>query len=225
MCGRYNLTSSVEDIITALGLDELGAKQAVTNFKPRYNIVPGQDVPIVRLTEDGKALTLARWGLIPHWSKEPKTKYSTINARAESVAEKPIYREPFRHKRCLIPATGFYEWQRQDDIKIPHHICMRDGGVFVFAGLWDHWEKEGAGFDSCSIIVTSANQLMQLIHERMPVILPPSEYDTWLDTSLTDKESLTQMLRPYSDAPMRAYPVSLFVNSPKNDSPDCIRPA
>jgi putative SOS response-associated peptidase YedK len=161
---------------------------------------------------------------VPRWSREPKTKYSTINARAETVAEKPTYRDSFRHRRCLIPATGFYEWRREGDAKAPYHIRVPGSGVFAFAGLWDHWEREGEGFDSCSIIVTAANPAMQRIHDRMPVILSEPQYNTWLNSERFDRAQLESLLLPFA-GDLELYPVSRKVNSPRNDDASLIERA
>ena len=222
MCGRYNLITDAEALIDFFKIEQ--TLLDASELKPRYNIAPSQDVPMVRDTGDGRELSLARWGLVPHWSKEEKPKYSTINARAETVAEKPTYREAFKRKRCLIPTTGFYEWVPEGGQKIPHHIRLAEGGLFAFAGLWDHWDKEGEGFDSCSIIVTSANQTMQPIHDRMPVILNASQCNTWLNTRHYNRAQLEALLVPYSGS-LEAYPVSRYVNSPRHDDPQCVASA
>ena len=219
MCGRYNLITDAQALVDFFEIEQTPFD--VSELQPRYNISPSQDVPIVRDTGNGRELVLARWGLVPHWSKEEKPKYSTINARAETVAEKPTYREAFRRKRCLIPATGFYEWKQGDGQKTPHHVQLPEGELFAFAGLWDRWNKEGEGFDSCSIIITTANKTMQPIHERMPVILNPAQYNTWLNTDHFNRAQLESMLVPFS-ASLEAYPVSRFVNSPKNDHSRCV---
>lgn len=219
MCGRYNLITDAEALVDFFEIEQ--TLFDVSNLPPRYNIAPSQNVPIVRDTAKGRELAMARWGLVPRWWKEEKSRYSTINARAETVAEKPTYREAFRRMRCLIPATGFYEWKRVDDQKTPHHISLPQGGLFAFAGLWDHWDKQGAGFDSCSIIVTSANDTMRPIHNRMPVILNPVQYNTWLAADHFNRAQLESLLLPYPGG-LTAYPVSRSVNSPKNDDPRCI---
>ena len=222
MCGRYNMITDVHVLIDLLGIESVsGDAQALA---PRYNIAPGQDVPVVRATPEGRILSLARWGLVPHWSRDAKPGYSTINARAETVADKPAYREAFRRRRCLIPATGFYEWKQVQGEKIPFHICMPDKRPFAFAGLWDHWEREGAAFDSCSIIVTAANSLMQDIHARMPVILDPGFYNVWLNPDHAHRAQLQSLLVPYGGK-LTAYPVSRRVNNPRNDDPHCLEPA
>jgi len=151
---------------------------------------------------------MARWGLVPHWSKEPKTKYSTINARIESVAEKPTYRTPFKRQRCLIPADGFFEWRIVNGKKVPHHIRMKDGNVFAFAGLWDHWEGDGERIESCTIIVMPSNELMEPIHERMPAIIAPAHYDHWLDARVSDKQEIMQYLTSAPSSQLTTYPVS-----------------
>jgi len=219
MCGRYNLITNAQALVDFFEIEQ--TLLDVSELHSRYNIAPSQNVPIVRDAGNGRELALARWGLVPHWSKEAKPKYSTINARAETVAEKPTYREAFKRKRCLIPATGFYEWKREGDQKIPHHILLPGDGLFAFAGLWDHWDKEGAGFDSCSIIVTGANDIMQPIHDRMPVILNPAQYNTWLNGEHFNRAQLEAILVPYAGE-IKVYPVSRLVNSPKNDDSRCI---
>lgn len=198
MCGRYNLITDAEALLDFFEIEQ--TLLDASELKPRYNISPSQGVPIVRDIGNGRELALARWGLVPHWSKEEKPKYSTINARAETVAEKPTYREAFKRKRCLIPATGFYEWVLEGGQKMPHHIRLAEGGLFAFAGLWDHWDREGEGFDSCSIIVTSANQTMRPIHDRMPVILNSSQYNTWLNIQHYNRAQLDALLTPYAGA-------------------------
>lgn len=221
MCGRFSLHIPEPRIREAFNLEYT----ELLGLKPRYNIAPTQQIPIIRDRETSREMMLARWGLVPHWSKEPKTNYSTINARIETVSEKPAYRASFRHKRCLIPADGFYEWKVVNGHKIPHHIRMRDGSVFAFAGLWDHWEHDGETLDSCSIIVMSANEVMRPIHERMPAIIAPANYDLWLDSRIADKDEIMQFLNSATSSSLKAYPVSTWVNSPKNNGERCILPA
>jgi putative SOS response-associated peptidase YedK len=217
LCGRYNLITDAAALVDYFDIEQILFDCSAA----RYNIAPGQDVPVIRQSGQGRELTGARWGLVPHWSRESRPKYSTINARAESVADKPAYRDPFRHKRCLIPASGFYEWKREDGHKTPYHIHLPDDEVFAFAGLWDHWEKGSEAFDSCSIIVTAANKTMQPVHDRMPVILNKAQYNTWLNTECFNRAQLEAMLVPYA-GPMRAHPVSRFVNNPTHDGPACL---
>ena len=221
MCGRFSLHTPESRIRKVF---DLGQSEPL-GLKPRYNIAPSQQVPIIRDTETRREMAMARWGLVPHWSKEPKTKYSTINARIESVAEKPAYRAPFKHRRCLIPADGFYEWKVVNGHKIPHHIRMRDGDVFALAGLWDRWGGEGECLDSCSIIVMPANDVMKSLHERMPVIIAPAHYDLWLDPRVTEKAEIMSYLNSAPSGRLVTYPISPWVNSPKHDDERCIEPA
>ena len=221
MCGRFTLHTPESRLRDVFHLDQ----SAPLGLKPRYNIAPSQSVPIVRDTDAGREMTLAKWGIVPHWSKEPKTKYSTINARIESVAEKPAYRNAFKHHRCLIPADGFYEWKVVDGRKVPHHIRMRDGEVFALAGLWDRWEGEGETLESCSIIVMPANEVMKPLHERMPAIIAPAHYDLWLDPRITDKAEIMGYLNSAPANQLMTYPISPWVNSPKHDDPRCLEPA
>lgn len=170
-------------------------------------------------------MVLAKWGLVPGWSKQSRTKYATINARIETVAEKPTYRTPFRRQRCLIPADGYYEWKVINGHKIPHYIRMSDSRVFAFAGLWDHWVGEDETLESCSIIVMPANEVMRPLHERMPAILAPAHYDLWLDERLTDKRKIMGYLNSAPSANLSYHPVAPWVNSPRHDDERCIRPA
>ncbi|NHZ69726.1 MAG: hypothetical protein GWP20_00635 [Thermotogales bacterium] len=219
MCGRYNLITDAAALMDFFDIEQ--ALFDTSRFEPSYNIAPGRNVAVVRDGPNGRELVPVRWGLVPHWSKESSTKYSTINARAETVAEKPTYRDAFKSRRCLIPATGFYEWKRDGEQKIPHHIQLPGGGLFAFAGLWDHWEKQEEGFDSCSIIVTTANEIMKPVHDRMPVILNQAYYNAWLNPAHGNRAQLQSMLVPYAGT-MDVYPVSKRVNSPKNDDAGCI---
>ena len=219
MCGRFTLHTPQAEILQAFDV----ASNGVT-LVPRYNITPSQDIPVVRAGDDGRELALARWGLVPGWSKEARPKYSTINARLESVAEKPTYRAAFRHKRCLIPADGFYEWHKTGDKKVPHYIRMQDESVFAFAGLWEHWEGEQETFDSCAIITLPASGVMATIHTRMPAIIAAHDYDAWLNTGMTDKHDIMQQLGSSVSDRLEAYTVSNHVNSPKHTDARCIEP-
>jgi putative SOS response-associated peptidase YedK len=221
MCGRFSLHTPESQIREAFNLDHTEP----LGLNAHYNIAPSQQIPVIRDTETDREMALAQWGLVPHWSKEPKTKYSTINARIESVAEKPTYRTPFKRRRCLIPADGFYEWKVVNGHKIPHHIRMRDSSVFAFAGLWDHWEGEDGSIESCTIIVMPANEVMTPLHERMPAIIAPTHYDLWLDSRMNDKDEIMQLLNSAPSSQLKAYPVSTWVNVPKHDDERCIQPA
>lgn len=173
----------------------------------------------------GRELTLLHWGLVPFWSKDKKIGYRTINARAETVASKPTFRAAFRHRRCLIPADGFYEWQTQPGGKQPYYITLQEQGLFAFAGLWEQWRGDNDEvLESCTLIVTEANALMQPIHHRMPVILDPKDYDTWLDPANAAKREPAALLKPYPAQRMAAYPVSREVNNPKHTDASCIAP-
>ena len=220
MCGRFSIHTPESRIREAFNLEHTEP----LGLQSRYNIVPSQQIPIIRVKETSREMVLAQWGLVPHWSTEPKTRYSTINARIESVAEKPTYRTPFKRRRCLIPADGFYEWKQAAGNKVPCHIHMKNSEVFAFAGLWDHWEGEGKALDSCTIIVMPSNAIMKPIHERMPAIIAPAHYDYWLDSGVTDKQEIMQYLTSAPSSQLSAYPVSTWVNSPRNNGERCIQP-
>ncbi|NNJ92374.1 MAG: SOS response-associated peptidase [Gammaproteobacteria bacterium] len=216
MCGRFYL---VEDTQTLK--EQFNAQGQVSiRLIPRYNIAPGQKVPIIREGAAGHQVVFMRWGLIPHWSKESKLKYSTINARAETVDQKPVYRTPFKRSRCLVPASGFYEWKKVGADKQPFLIRLKSG-LMAFAGLWDRWEGENEEIDSFSIIVADANKTVLPIHDRMPVILDRSNYDSWL-SSESSPDELKELLVPWGGDDIVLQPVSKYVNSPRNDDPKCI---
>ena len=219
MCGRFALYSDPFTLARRFEAD------APPELSPRYNVAPSQNIPIVRDEGEKRHFALARWGLIPHWAKDIKIGYSTINARAETVASKPAFRNAFRHRRCLIPADGFYEWQviPGSKIKQPWFIVLVDREPMAFAGLWERWRSpEGKELESCSIIVTDANEIMRPIHDRMPVILAPCDWDAWLKPEAKDAGGLQGQLKPYSAEGMAAWPVSTKVNSPRNDSVECM---
>ncbi|MGB7931162.1 MAG: SOS response-associated peptidase [Gammaproteobacteria bacterium] len=221
MCGRFTLHTPEMRLREVFHLEHT----AYLGLKPRYNIAPSQQVPIIRETDTSREMVMAKWGLVPHWSKEAKTKYSTINARIETVTEKPVYRSPFKHRRCLIPADGFYEWKVTDDRKVPHYIRMEDRDVFALAGLWDHWEGDGERLESCSIIVLPANEVMKPLHDRMPAIIAPAHYELWLDPRVTDKADIMGCLNSAPSTNLLTYPVSTWVNSPKHNDDRCIQPS
>ena len=215
MCGRYTIT--ITDVA-----DHLRAEQGAFEFAPSYNIAPTQQVPIVRERADARVITSAKWGLLPNWVKDPKAfKASMFNARSESVAEKASFKGPLRHKRAIIPASGFYEWRRQGRTKTPHYIQLVNGEPIGFAGLYDLWKDE---LLSCTILTTAANETMAKLHDRMPVILAPEDYDRWLDPEVTDPAEVQDLLKPYSGE-MQAYPVSSAVNSPRNNGPELLAAA
>ena len=219
MCGRFSFTQP-EKVVT-----EVFQLASVPSLSPRYNIAPTQLVPTILTNSDNRKrqLKMLRWGLIPSWSKDMKIGAKLINARAETVAEKPSFRAAFKRRRCLILADGFYEWQHQEKKKQPFYFRLQDQQPFAFAGLWEHWEKEaGEIIETCTIITTEANDLMRSIHDRMPVILDPKNYDLWLDPELQEREILQSFLQPYQSEAMTVYPVSTKVNNAKVDSADCI---
>lgn len=219
MCGRYTLTTSGEIIAEFFKLS------AVPDIKPRYNIAPTQSVATV--TVEAKKMQrqfqFMRWGLIPSWAKDMKIGSKMINARSETVAEKPAFRSAIKHRRCLIVADGFYEWQQQGKNKQPYYFQKTDGEPFAFAGLWENWESpEKENIVSCSIITTAANETVQPMHDRMPVILPDSDWEQWLDPSVKNAQEVLPLLKPYASEAMKAKAVSAIVNSPSRDSPECI---
>ena len=191
------------------------------NLEPRYNIAPTQDILAIRLDKEGQQEAIQlRWGLLPFWAKDEKISYSTINARAETVAQKPAFRDAFTKRRCLIPADGYYEWKKlEDGSKQPYRITLKPEQPFSFAGLWEHWEKDDKMIESCTIIVTDANTLTKDIHGRMPVILDPADYDAWLDGTKAEN-----LLRSYPSEKMARYPVSRTVGNVKNTGPELIEP-
>ncbi|MBC8120901.1 MAG: SOS response-associated peptidase [Gemmatimonadaceae bacterium] len=216
MCGRFTLSQSPEAIAEAFALT---APPAV---EPRYNIAPTQDVLTVRATAEGRSAIAVRWGLVPSWSKDPAIGARMINARAETVAEKPSFRSALRSRRCLVVADGFYEWKKVEGKKQPYHIRLVDSEVFAFAGLWERSGKAGEELETCTIITTAANELMIGIHERMPVILETADYERWLDPGEQQAEAVLPLLHPYSSSKMVAFPVSTLVNSPSQDKPELI---
>lgn len=198
-------------------------------FEPRFNVAPTQPIAVVRLRPGAapplRELTPLRWGLIPGWAKDPSIGNRLINARSETAAAKPAFRAAFRRRRCLIPADGFYEWQRQGKAKQPCFIQMADELPFGMAGLWETWEgPDNSLVESCTILTTEPNALMEPIHDRMPVILPREAYDEWLRSEPGSSESLQHLLVPYDARRMKAHPVSTFVNRPTNEGPECIAP-
>jgi putative SOS response-associated peptidase YedK len=219
MCGRYTLRTPVETLVERFEINEYPSP-----ITPSYNIAPSQGVAAV-IAENGKRkLEMLHWGLIPSWAKDPEIGNKMINARAETVAEKPSYRKAFKERRCLILADGFYEWQKTDSGKQPFYIRMEDESPFAFAGLWESWQN-GREIRSCTIITTSPNEVAAQVHNRMPVILHPEDYEMWLDPDFDEREPLTTLLRPFPAEAMEAYPVSRKVNRPANNDPEVIEPA
>ena len=220
MCGRFTLTSDQ---------DSFGDRFSFTGFDlgwvPSFNIAPTQEV--LTVTNDGSENhpELMRWGLVPSWAKDPKIGNRMINARSETLTEKPSFRTAFKRRRCLIPADGFYEWKREGKAKKPMLITANPGGLFAFAGLWETWKQpDDSWLLTCAIITTSANEFMKSIHDRMPVILPREFEASWLDPEERDTAMLSELLLPYDSDRMEAYEVSTLVNSPRNNFPEVIEP-
>ena len=226
MCGRYTQIASWSELVDLYRITE---GSSPLNLRPRYNIAPTQDVAVVRAESDGggRSLTLMRWGLVPSWARDTGIGARLINARAETVAEKPSFRDAYRRRRCLIPADGFYEWQkRPGGAKQPYLITLRDEQPFAFAGLWERWDKapDGRTVQTCAIITTEANDRLRPIHGRMPVILDAANHDAWLDALAHDGARAAALLRPYPSDAMAAWPVGAHVNSAANDDPKCMEP-
>ena len=223
MCGRYTETK-VCSVLTEHFRDFI-EESLLDDFRPRFNISPGQDTPVI-LNDRERVLDLVRWGLVPFWAKDEKTGYKMINARAETLTVKPAYRKLIEKRRCLVLADGFYEWKKGGNVKAPHRFIVNDGEPFAFAGLWERWRRpDQSELRSFTIITTEPNRLVRFCHDRMPVILPRSACEQWLDPEFTDLEKLQKLLQPYPDTDMKAYPVSVLVNNPRNDDPQCVEPA
>ncbi|HWP91549.1 MAG TPA: SOS response-associated peptidase [Thermodesulfobacteriota bacterium] len=221
MCNRFTLSTDKDDLQSRYGFifpnDIL--------LQPRYNIAPSQNSPIIVSNQGQRELVMMRWGLIPVWAKDIKIGYKMTNARAETLAEKNTFKRPFRDRRCLVLADGFYEWTGDKKNRIPYRFVLKTREPFVFAGLWEKWKSpEGEEILSFTIITTRANELMEPIHNRMPVILHKKDEDVWLDPKFKDTDTLTEYLAPFPSDLMEAYQVSTLVNSPKNDSEECIKP-
>jgi putative SOS response-associated peptidase YedK len=219
MCGRFTLTVSARVLADLFGVED------VPFLRPRYNIAPTQPVLVVRKSaETPPEFGELRWGLIPSWAKDAGIGARMINARAETVSEKPAFRSALRRRRCLIPSDGFYEWRKLAGGKQPYMIRFADGSPFAFAGLWERWhDADGRPVDTCVIVTTNPNDLVAELHDRMPVILPHRHYAEWLGSDTLARERLDELLQPHPSSGMEAYPVSRRVNSPGNDDPECLR--
>ena len=225
MCGRFTLKTDPETLTeTFPGF----TTPAADEMSPRYNIAPSQQIAVVANNGEN-SVEFFQWGLIPSWAKDPKIGNRMINARSETLAEKPSFRTPYKRRRCLILSDGFYEWKSEpgSKSKTPFYVQLKSEKPFAFAGLWEAWSPniDDDPLLSCTIITTSPNALMETIHQRMPVILEPDAHNLWLDPSDQSPKQLDGLLKPYPDDEMMAYPVSRLVNRPSNDSPDCIAPA
>lgn len=220
MCGRFVFDISSEVLLETFGLAELPA------VLPRYNVAPTQQVPVIRNFADGlNRLDYLHWGLIPSWAKERAIGSKMINACSETVTEKPAFRQAVRYRRCLVPASGFYEWKQEGKVKLPYYLQIKGSAPMVFAGLWETWKApEGETVESCTILTTAANPLVEQVHERMPVILHPGEYWVWLDRSITEASGLVHLFQPYPADLMKMRRVSPLVNSAKNDLVQLLNP-
>ena len=216
MCGRFSLHVDINTVAQHFGVP------ATLETSPRYNVAPTQEV--VSIMHNGAShLALLRWGLIPSWAKDESIGSRMINARAETLIEKPSFKGLLRSKRCMIVADGFYEWRKENGSKTPMYITLKNGEPFAFAGLWDQWKSpDGQQIRTCTIITTEPNDVVATIHNRMPAILVPDAYDLWLDPDVRDEHALTHWLSPYPAEEMTARPVSRLVNDPKHDSPELI---
>lgn len=219
MCGRFALSGTPEEI-----RERFHTNNDPPLFSPHYNIAPGSMIPIINHNHEA---VLARWGLIPSWAKDPKIGYRTINARAETLSEKPVFRSPFLKQRCLIPASGFYEWKVIDKEKVPYYVHIKNTHLFAFAGLYDEWkDAEGYPILTCTIITVTPNEVVKPIHDRMPAIFASeSTENQWLNPQLHDPVQLSQMLQPFDSTKMEAYPITKGINNPDNDSREILSPA
>jgi len=217
MCGRFRLSKTDKEVMKQFGVE------IDPDYSPRYNISPSQQVRVLQQDEAGLMhMRIQRWGLVPGWAKDIKIGYKMINARSETILEKPSFRTAFKKRRCLIPADGFYEWKKEGTTKQPFHFGMKDDSLFAFAGIWEQWKSpEGAVVESCAILTTTPNDLVADVHDRMPVILPAAQYELWLTAEAERVAQLQDLLVPYPANEMKRYPVSSAVNSPKHDMAAC----
>ncbi len=221
MCGRFRLSRSDKEI-----RDRFDVSEEDHEWLPRYNIAPTQQVAVIRQdpAQPLRRMTTMRWGLVPFWAKDAAIGSRMINARSETAAEKPSFRDAFRRRRCILPADGFYEWKRERSGKQPYHFGLADGSLFALAGLWDRWRTpDGQTLESCAILTTAANPLMAPIHDRMPCILRDEDLELWLDPGFAELPQLEDMLVPFDAGRMKAFPVSRRVNVPGNDDAECVR--
>ena len=221
MCGRFILTSPGKDMQDQFGLLE------EPELTPRYNIAPTQMVVVVRFDQKTtvKQFEMLKWGLVPFWAKDASIGPRLINARCETIGQKPAYRAAFKSRRCLIPTNGFYEWMKEKEKKQPYLIRLADESLFAFAGLWEHWKgPDGSTIESCTVITTEANDLLRPIHDRMPVIISRKDYDSWLNPEMLCQETFQSLILPYPSHEMVFFPVNPKVNRATYDNPDCIEP-
>ena len=218
MCGRFKLAATSRFVAEHFDLAE------VPFLEPRYNVAPGQTVLVVRPSSGARQLAALHWGLVPSWAKDVKIGYRLLNARCETVEEKPAFRAAFRKRRCLIPADGFFEWQKTGRKKQPFLFQVNDG-LFAFAGLWEHWQNsDGETLESCTILTTEANELVRPLHDRMPVIVAPADYASWLEPQVVAEEEVDRLFRPFAATAMTAMAVNPWVNDARHEGPLCIEP-
>ena len=218
MCGRFEIHSAIEIIATIFGIDDWDIE-----YKPNYNVAPSHDI-VIAIESGKRKLVKSRWGFLPSWSKDASDGYKMINARAETVAEKPSFKHAFQKQRCLVLVDGFFEWKREGKEKKPYLIRMKSGKPYALAGLYNLWTSpKGEKICTNTIITTNSNDLVKSIHDRMPVILPPEKYSTWLDPANLDTSSLLQLLKPFPSDELETYPVTSKVNSPKFTSSETIK--
>jgi len=222
MCGRYRLSRRKQVIE-----EYFDSPSEDMDWVPHYNIAPTQPVPVIRQhpKEPVRKLSLMKWGLVPSWAKDPSVGASMINARSETASAKPAFRDPLKFRRCLIPADGFYEWQRTATGKQPYCFEVSESQLFAFAGLWEGWkDSSGNWLKTCSILTTTPNALTTAVHDRMPVILDPDNYELWLDPGMQNVVAISELLKPYDARLMRCYPVSTRINHVENDDAECSHP-
>lgn len=219
MCGRFDLHSEPVVILKEFRIDHVAV-----DYKPSYNIAPSRNIVIIR--DDGKRhLVHCRWGFLPSWAEDPNIGYKMINARAETVAEKPAFRDAFRNQRCLVVADGFYEWRKAGKQRLPVYVRLKSQKPIGFAGIYNTWTSpEGESICTCTIITTAANDLISPIHDRMPAIVPKDREDIWLDPNVRDKEKLIPLLTPFPSEELEIHDVSPLINNPEYDSPEGIKP-
>jgi len=222
MCGRFTLRTSTPVLAKTFRVETM------SELFPRYNVAPTQEVPVIRLSDgslEKRSIAMLHWGLIPSWAKEKKVGHRMINARSETVATKPSFRSAFKRRRCLVIADGYYEWKKVGKSRFPFFIRMQSEQPFAMAGLWEHWkgnEQTPGAIESCTILTCDSNELTSELHDRMPVILPESKWDIWLDPELIDADPLMPLMQPYDSDEMQMSEVNTYVNNARNEGPECL---
>lgn len=225
MCGRYALVDGKKVFLSFAMMKHLREEGKVYDILPRYNAAPMQRLPVIAVREGELRIQLMQWWLVPHWAKEPDTKFSTFNAKSETVDKKGLFLPYFRGSRCLVPASGFYEWKKEGSAKQPMYVTLARAPMLFFAGLFSVWKSgDGKELPTFTVLTTEPNALMKPIHNRMPVILHERDFEQWLDRDFKDTDALKRLLVPYAPGEMKAYPVSSIVGNARNDVPECIEP-